>query len=112
MGRDQRCRVPAQQRAPAGLSRADGSPVMRDASDHEEKVAAAAQSAGKQRTEQLTDNEGTGQPGGEPTEQRTGEQAEQPGDKPTGQPGDEAAEQSAGGEPTGQPGDEAAEQSA
>jgi hypothetical protein len=75
---------------------------MRDASDHDEKVAAAAQSAGDQRTEQLTDNERTGQAGGE--------QAGQPGDKLTEQPAGEAAGQ-AGGEQTEQPVGEAAEQS-
>jgi hypothetical protein len=64
---------------------------MRDASDHEEKVAAAAQPAGDERTEQLGDNEQAEQPGG-------GEQAEQPGDKLTEQPG--------GGEQAEQPGDD------
>jgi len=90
---------------------------MRDASDHEEKVAAAAaQPAGDERTEQLSDNERTGQPGsGEPAE-RSGSaeqpgdtRAEQPGGEPAEQPGDTRAEQP-GGELTEQPGDEPAGQ--
>jgi hypothetical protein len=59
---------------------------MRDGSDHDEEVAAAAQSVGDQHTEQLSGNES----------------AEQSGDELTGQPG--------GGERTGQPGGEAAGQ--
>src|SRR5262252_6199748 len=65
---------------------------MRDASDHDEKAAAAAQSASDQRTEQLTDNEQTGQPGGEPAGQPGDKLTEQPGGEPTGQPGGEATE--------------------
>ena len=89
---------------------------MRDASDHEDKVAAAAQPAGDERTEQLSDNERTGQPGSaepaeqprdKPTEPSGG--AEQPGDTMTGQPGGEPAQQP-GDKPTGQPGGDRAEQ--
>jgi len=82
---------------------------MRDASDHEEKVAAAGQPGGDERTEQPTGGEPaeqpgdavTEQPGAEPAERSGGEPAEQPGDKLTGQPG---------AEPPGQPGGETAEQ--
>ena len=90
---------------------------MRDASDHDEQAAAAAQSAGDQRTEQLTDNEQTGQPGGEAAGQPGDKLTEQPGDEPAGQPGGEetkqpggeAAEQPGGGELTEQPGGEPTE---
>jgi hypothetical protein len=74
---------------------------MRDGSDHDEEVAAAAQSVGDQHTEQLSDNERTEQvSGNQPAEQSgdkltgqpDGEQTEQPADKLTRQPGGEETE--------------------